>query len=170
MRPSQKDLFEECSRTQLRVKDDEMILPRGVTGFWSVNAAPLPLLDEKAFCQMCYSIALENGGTVTEVDTDTAIRNFYSAKVSRYDQSVFLLQNIHYPYAAFARRDTSGDFIWISQPEWLQLPEGSVRFLSPSELTRDWHDLCGELSPEELEQIRYWNPQTVGEIVFNTWD
>ena len=147
-----------------------MILPRGIAGFWSVNTAPLPLLDEKAFCQMCYSIALENGGTVTEVDTDTAIRNFYSAKLSRYDQSVFLLQNIHYPYAAFAQRDTSGGFIWISQPEWLQLPEGSVRFLSPSELTRDWHDLCGELSSEELEQIHYWNPQTVGEIVFNTWD
>lgn len=147
MRPSQKDLFEECSRTQLRVKDDEMILPRGVTGFWSVNAAPLPLLDEKAFCQMCYSIALENGGTVTELDTGTYPRNFYSAKLSRYDQSIFLLQNIHYPYAAFAQRDTSGGFIWISQPEWLRLPEGSGRFLSPSELTRDWHDLCGELSP-----------------------
>ena len=147
-----------------------MILPRGITGFWSVNAAPLPLLDEKAFCQMCYSIALENGGTVTELDTDTYPRNFYSAKLSRHDQSVFVLQNIHYPYAAFARRDTSGGFIWISQPEWLRLPEGSGRFLSPSELTRDWHDLCGELSPEELEQIHYWNPQTVGEIVFNTWD
>lgn len=147
-----------------------MILPRGITGFWSANTAPLPLLDEKAFCQMCYSIALENGGTVTELDTDTYPRNFYSAKLSRHDQSVFVLQNIHYPYAAFAQRDTSDGFIWISQPEWLQLPEGSVRFLSPSELTRDWHDLCGELSPEDLEQIRYWNPQTVGEIVFNTWD
>ena len=147
-----------------------MILPRGITGFWSVNTAPLPLLDEKAFCQMCYSIALENGGTVTEVDTDTAIRNFYSAKVSRYGQSVFLLQNIHYPYAAFARRDTSGGFIWISQPGWVRRPEGSVRLRSPGERTRDWHDRCGELSPEELEQIHYWNPQTVGEIVFNTWD
>ena len=79
-----------------------MILPRGITGFGSINTVPPLFLDEKAFCQMCYSIALENGGTVTEVDTDTAIRNFYSAKVSRYDQSVFLLQNIHYPYAAFA--------------------------------------------------------------------
>ena len=147
-----------------------MILPRGITGFWSANTAPLPLLDEKAFRQMCHTLSRKNGGAVTEVDTDTAARNFYSAKVSRYGQSVFLLQNIHYPYAAFAQRDTSGGFIWISQPEWLQLPEGSVRFLSPSELTRDWHDLCGELSSEELEQIRYWNPQTVGEIVFNTWD
>lgn len=147
-----------------------MILPRGITGFGSINTDPPLFLDEKAFCRMCHALAQENGGAVTEVDTDTAIRNFYSAKLSRYDQSVFLLQNIHYPYAAFAQRDTSGGFIWISQPEWLQLPEGSVRFLSPSELIRDWHDLRGELSPEELEQIHYWNPQTVGEIVFNTWD
>ena len=154
----------------MQAKDDEMILPRGITGFGSINTNPPLFLDEKAFRRMCHALVRENGGAVTEVDTDTAVRNFYSAKLSRYDQSVFLLQNIHYPYAAFAQRDTSGGFIWISQPEWLQLPEGSVRFLSPSELTRDWHDLCGELSPEELEQIHYWNPQTVGEIVFNTWD
>ena len=48
-----------------------MILPRGITGFWSVNTAPPPFLDKKAFCQMCCSVALENGGTVTELDTDT---------------------------------------------------------------------------------------------------
>ena len=147
-----------------------MILSRGITGFWSVNTAPLPLLDEKAFCQMCYSIALENGGTVTELDTDTYPRNFYSAKLSRYDQSVFLLQNIHYPYITFAQRDAASRFVLISPPDWLQLWDGPVWVLSPNELNQDWHGLCGEMSPEELEQIRYWNPQTVGEIVFNTWD
>ena len=147
-----------------------MILPRGITGFGGINTNPPLFLDEKAFHRMCHALARENGGAVTEVDTDTAVRNFYSAKLSRYDQSVFLLQNIHYPYAAFAQRDASGRFVLTQQPEWLQLPEGSVRFLSPSELIRDWHDLCGELSPEDLDQIHYWNPQTVGEIVFNTWD
>ena len=147
-----------------------MILPRGVTGFWSVNAAPLPLLDEKAFCQMCYSIALENGGTVTELDTDTYPRNFYSAKLSRYDQSVFLLQNIHAPYAAFAQRDASGRFVLTQQPEWIRLLESPVQFLRFDELNQDWRSLRGELSPEELDQIRYWTPQTVGEIIFNTWD
>ena len=170
MRPSQKDLFEECSRTQLRVKDDEMILPRGITGFWGTATAPPPHLDEKAFCQMCYSIAMENGGVVTEVDTDTTARNFYSAKLSRYDQSVFILQNIHYPYIAFAQRDAASRFVLISPPDWLQLSDDPVRVLSPNELNQDWHGLCGELSPEELEQIRYWNPQTVGEIIFNMWD
>ena len=147
-----------------------MILPKGITGFSGTDTAPPPFLDEKVFCQMCYALVRKNGGTVTELDTNTYPRNFYSAKLSRYDQSVFILQNIHYPYIAFARRDADGGFIWISPPEWLQLPEGPVRFLSPSELNRDWRSLCGELSPEELEQIRDWNPQTVGEIIFNTWD
>lgn len=147
-----------------------MILLRGITGFGSINTLPPLFLDEKAFCRMCYSIALENGGTVTELDTDTYPRNFYSAKLSRYDQSVFVLQNIHYPYAAFARRNASGRFVLTQQPEWLQLPESPVQFLSFDKLNQDWRSLCGELSPEELEQIRYWDPQTVGEIIFNTWD
>ena len=112
----------------------------------------------------------ENGGVVTEVDTDTATRSFYSAKLCREDRSVFILQNIHYPYIAVARRDASGGFVLAGQPEWLQLWEASVRFLSPPELNQDWRGLCRGLSPEELEQIRYWNPQTVGEILFNTWD
>ena len=107
---------------------------------------------------------------MTEVDTDTAARNFYSAKLSRYDQSVFILQNIHYPYIAFAQRDASSRFVLIAPPDWLQMSDDPVRVLSPNELNQDWHGLCGELSPEELEQIRYWNPQTVGEIIFNMWD
>ena len=127
-----------------------MILPRGITGFWSINSAPPPLLDEKAFRQMCYTLALKNGGTVSEVDTDTTAKNFYFAKLSRYNQSVFILQNIHYPYAAFAERDDSGGFVLTSQPEWFRLPTGAVHFLSLAELNKDWHNLCGELSPEEL--------------------
>ena len=154
----------------MQAKDDEMILPRGITGFGGINTNPPLFLDEKAFRRMCHALARENGGTVTEVDTDTAVRNFYSAKLSRYDQSVFLLQNIHYPYAAFAQRDTSGRFVLIQQPEWLQRPESPVRFLNLAELNQSWCGLCGGLAPEDLEQIRYWNPQTVGEIVFNTWD
>lgn len=147
-----------------------MILPKGITGFGGVDTAPPPHLDEKAFCQMCYFIAMENGGTVTELDTDTYPRNFYSAKLSRYDDAVFILQNIHCPYIAFARRDNFDRFILTSRPEWLQLSEGSGRFLSPDELNQDWRGLCEELSLEELGQIRYWKPRTVGETIFNTWD
>ena len=137
-----------------------MILLRGITVFGSINTLPPLFLDEKAFCRMCHALARENGGAVTELDTDTYPRNFYSAKLSRYDQSVFLLQNIYYPYAAFDQRDADGRSILTGPPEWLRLPEGTVRFLSPAELNQDWRNLCGELSPEELEQICYWNPKS----------
>lgn len=150
--------------------DGQTLLPRGITGFWSANTLPPPFLDEKAFRRMCHALAGENGGTVTKVDTDTAGRNFWFANLRRWDESVFLLQNIHYPYAAFARQDASGGFVPAGPPKWLPPPEGPVRFLSPAQLNQDWHSLCGELNPEELEQIRYWNPQTVGEIIFHTWD
>ena len=63
-----------------------MILPRGITGFGNINTDPPLFLDEKAFCRMCHALAQENGGAVTEVDTDTAARNFYSAKLSRYGE------------------------------------------------------------------------------------
>lgn len=83
---------------------------------------------------MCHALARKNGGVVTEMDTDTAARNFYAAKLSRYDQSVFILQNIHYPYIAFVQRDASGRFVLISPSDWLQLSDGPVRVLSPNEL------------------------------------
>lgn len=135
-----------------------------------MNDGPPPFLDQKVFRQMCHELAWENGGTVTEVDTDTTARNFYSAKLGRYDDTIFIVQNIHYPYAAFARQDASGGFLLTRKPEWLRLPEGPVHFLSLDELNQDWNSLCEELSPEELEQICYWKAQTVGEIIFNTWD
>ena len=173
-------LFNERQEGFVRIFDSERekcpqpdglpIFPRGITGFGGADTEPTLFLDEKVFHRMCYALARANGGTVAEVDTDITTRNFYFAKICRYGDFVFLLQNAHAPYAAFARQDTSGGFVLTQQPEWLQVPEGPVRFLSLAEQNQDWHGLCGELSPEELEQIRYWNAQTVGEIIWNHWD
>ena len=107
---------------------------------------------------------------MAEVDTDTTARSFYFAQICKYESSIFVLQNAHYPYAAFAQRDPFGGFTLTQQPKWLQLPESPVHVLSLDELNQDWHSLCKELSQEELEQINFWRPQTVGEIIFNTWD
>lgn len=145
-------LQKSCSQT---------LIPWGISEFWRVNAAPPPFLDGEVFCQMCYALVRKNGGTVAEVDTDTAIRNFYFTKLSRYDQFVFILQDIHDPYGAFAQRDTSSAFVLTNPSEWLQLPEGQVHFQSLAKLNQDWRGLGRELSPEDLEQIRYWKSQTV---------
>ena len=88
-----------------------MQLPKGITGFWSGDTEPPPFLDEKAFRQLCHTLARETGGTVTEMDT-AAGGNFYFAGIRRYDDTVFVLQNRHFPYAAFARRGPSGRMVF----------------------------------------------------------
>lgn len=119
---------------------------------------------------MCYTLARENGAAVTEIELDTTARNFYAAQIQKYDDAIFILQNVHSPYAAFARKDIFGGFVFAQQPKWFRLSEGQRRFLRVGELALDWRGLCEALSPEEQEQIRYWKAQTVGEILFHTWD
>lgn len=48
---------------------------------------------------------------------DISRRNFYCAQIRRHDDFIFILQNIHYPYAAFAGQDDSGGFVLTSQSE-----------------------------------------------------
>jgi hypothetical protein len=31
-------------------------------------------------------------------------------------------------------------------------------------------ELLADLSPAELEQVKYWKPQRIGDVVFNCWD
>ncbi|MFK0223759.1 hypothetical protein ACIQWN_36940 [Streptomyces vinaceus] len=57
-------------------------------------------------------------------------------------------------------------------PAWADVFEMSgFRLLDVEELSMP---LAGadisELAEEELEQVRYWNPSSVGELMFNWWD
>lgn len=45
------------------------------------------------------------------------------------------------------------------------------QLLSPSLLERSIDVvLLDALAPAEQEQLRYWQPNTIGEILFNFWD
>lgn len=51
-------------------------------------------------------------------------------KVLRYDDSILLLQNIHYPYGALAERVALDDIVFVEPPEPFRLCGYPVRFLS----------------------------------------
>ena len=47
----------------------------------------------------------------------------------------------------------------------------SFECISSDELARELTtDALKELNSVELSQVRYWKPQTIGEVVFNWWD
>lgn len=146
------------------------MLPKGITGLGQRDNASIPIQDQRLFRQLCYSIARENHGTVLMISCDITGKNFYSAQIKRYHTTFYILQNIYYPYIAFAASIDFGRIAFIDIPHDLNIPVANIHLLTPSELDQDFHNLVSNLSESEMEQIRYWNPQTVKEIIFNFWD
>lgn len=147
-----------------------MILLRGISGFWDAKTKPPPL-EVRKHSDRCVTCWPETTEGLWQKWMQTPPQGVsILPRSTKYESSIFVLQNDHYLYAAFAQRDPFGGFTLTQQPKWLQLPESPVHVLSLDELNQDWHSLCKELGQEDLEQINFWRPQTVGEIIFNTWD
>ena len=147
------------------------LLPRGITGFWSVREeAPPEILEELCFRQLCYAAARELRGRVLQIDTDLTVRNFYWAHLQLPEARLYLLENVCYPYLAWAEALERGRIAFADPPVRFRPADWSVRLLTAAQLAQDWRGLCRDLSPAELRQIQTEQPRTVGEIVFNFWD
>ena len=109
-------------------------------------------------------------GAVRSLDHDLSGKNFYAARLELCHTPCVLLVNAHHPYGAFAPSlDPWPPFFWDPPVDPAPfLPE--VQWMTAAQLQQDWHGAVGELGEAEIEQIRYWNPRTVGEILFNFWD
>ena len=78
------------------------------------------------------------------------------------------MENAYYPWIAFAKNLDFTRIEFIESP--FDIIYTNVNVLTLPELEQSWHDIVGELSKAELEQIKYWKPNTVGDIIFNFWD
>lgn len=77
--------------------------------------------------------------------------------------------NAYYTYFAFASSINDNiTFINISNMNKSVLMK--YGWLNKNQLNESYHDILNLLSPIELEQINYWKPQTIGEIIYNYWD
>ncbi|MER6473230.1 hypothetical protein [Streptomyces collinus] len=61
---------------------------------------------------------------------------------------------------------------FTSPPAWADAFEpGGFRLLNVEELSTPLTAAdTSELAEAELEQVRYWRPSTIGELMFNWWD
>lgn len=140
----------------------------GITGFRNLNDPYIFERDEQEFKKFCYSIATCYHCVVISFDFDLTSKNFYSAEIKTEQDSLYLLGNAYYPWIAFAKNWSFEKIEFIDSP--FTLIDSNVHVLTLSDLQQDWHDIVGELSKAELEQVKYWKPNTIGDIVFNFWD
>jgi len=144
-------------------------LPNGITGFRSSIDQELPVMDLVEFKQLCYSFIRQIGGNVKSYNHDTSQQNFYTVEYDCLGETMLILLNHHYPLLAFASS--------LDRLTFLDVPGISTKFRPYyTVLTKD--NLNSPITPKhlsalskaELTQISYWNPKTVGEIIFNHWD
>ncbi|MBQ4870072.1 hypothetical protein IHQ11_26860 [Priestia megaterium] len=97
-----------------------------------------------------------------------------------FNREIYVLLNAYYPFLAFASTVEFQHINFINDP---MLSKDFIPFykvLSKEELHEplDIRNSRGKVSLEnendlnssELEQIDYWKPNTVGEVMFNFWD
>ncbi|GID97405.1 hypothetical protein Adi01nite_68170 [Amorphoplanes digitatis] len=149
-----------------------MKLPPGATGF---DAAPDTGTDLSAFTAICHHAARAVGGTVSQIVPANVTPNFHTAEIARRGLRTRVLGHTTIAAVAFAEPWPAADLrvTFTDRPDLAAaLQEVSdLRILTKQQLDSPiaTADLTA-LTAGEHEQITYWQPHTIGELLFNYWD
>ena len=143
-----------------------LTLPRGATGFDAAEVDAGALL--RTFASFCHQAARAVSGTVLGVTSAGVTPSFHKAEVRVQHRDVAVLRHVVLPFVAF--RDAEG---FVDHPGLAAAitSVSELRILTRGELETPLSrvDLSG-LGREEHDQIAYWQPGTVGDLLFNDWD
>lgn len=151
-----------------------MLLEKGITGFFEYGDPFIPELDYASFQRMCYAVR-DRQWQMTGIFCPDHTNYFYAHFQGCYStgeterQEVYILQNKYYPIVAMTKELSLYEkvFIDITDP-FLPFIDGEL--ISAEILNEAFHDSQHHLSDAELQQIRYWKPVSIGNIIFNEWD
>jgi len=154
-----------------------MIVQRGITSFFNWDErGVIPEFSIAEFKSIVFAVAAPLGYAVSSVAERGVTPSFHSALLSKGDNAVSILGHSTYPIFAFA--------------EPLQMHSCQLRFVDSEPLSREIATLfpdvtvatttelnrkladndLAKLDAAELEQVKYWEPKSVGDVAFNWWD
>lgn len=150
-----------------------MLLEKGITGFFEYGDCIMPELDYTAFQRMCYTVRNKQWN-MTGIFRPEHTNYFYAHFQGCYDteqmekQEVYLLQNKYYPIIAMTKELSLYEKVFIDITDPFRIIDGEI--ISAEILNEAFDDTQYHLSNVELQQIRYWKPVSIGNIIFNEWD
>ncbi|MDA7977835.1 MAG: hypothetical protein MPJ50_03575 [Pirellulales bacterium] len=154
-----------------------MELQRGTTGFRHVDDAPLPSTDARQFRADLYLVAREVSAKVvyTPRRNPSGECSFYDALAEVDGLQIRILLNVTHPLLAFA-----DDWVSVGSPiQFIDSHElgsafstlGRYSVLKPTILNMPvTKDVFSQLAEAEVEQMEYWKPNRIGDLIFNYWD
>jgi hypothetical protein len=150
-----------------------MKLPPGATGF---NPRPGDQADLRAFSAVCHDAARAVDATVIASVTPAGVTpSFHTLDIAHARPHITVLRHIALPFIAFALPGASGDatVAFVDRPDLAaaitNLTDAEVLPVDQLRTPLSKVDLSA-LDSHEHDQINYWKPTTVGELLFNFWD
>lgn len=149
-----------------------MKLPPGATGF---NPRPGHQADLDVFTAVCHHAARAIDATLTGVTPAGVTPSFHAVDITHAQHHIAVLRHVTLPLIVFVRPRTSGDVTvtFIDQPDLAaaitNLTDAQILTAEQLRTPLSQVDLSA-LDPAEHDQIGYWKPATVGELLFNFWD
>ncbi|MGO1053227.1 hypothetical protein [Crossiella sp. CA198] len=148
-----------------------MRLPHGSTSFNVTTPGPGP----KQFRTLITAVAREFGAHVEEFLLPDGTPNHVIARLRERERRFELRCHDSLFLLAFAEVSTTPGAppVFRDEPRWAELLQARSEFrvYTKEELDTPLSRVdLSELNPVEHKQIRYWRPDTVGELTFNHWD
>lgn len=153
-----------------------MILRKGITSFFVHR--DIPEFRFGCFHQIVISFAKPMGYEIVEMKERGVTPNFHLATLkrqkSREDDTISILGHASFPIIAFAEPLVTCEIRFrnafaIASRINVLFPEMTIATCEELSRKIEKSDL-EQLDRIEREQIKYWKPQTIGELAFNWWD
>jgi hypothetical protein len=140
--------------------------------------ADRPALSQPAVTALLHFIARECHWRIDSFDWRQIHRTYHECKVQKEGDGFSVFVGADAPILAMARVSADGEKKYFDDPAVLTAATGyyaqTLEVLPAAELLSDLSDderawLRG-FSKRMAYDLNYWNPQTVGDVVFNHWD
>jgi hypothetical protein len=157
-----------------------LFLLNGVTGFYGSKDDQPPSHSKNDVKREFYNAVNKvDGKTIDFIEPDYP-KSYYEGIFKYNRRTISAFFNAYHPMMAFVSKVNDFNFTFIDVPELFNGFGSYFRILSVKDLNTPFEikQVKGkivvrnkhQLKDVELEQALHWKPQTIGEVIFNSWD
>lgn len=97
--------------------------------------------------------------------------NVHKIRLEARGIRITLLLNAFHPLVGFAEAEEHEPIFTDIPESFLRAAQRTFTFLDKAVLTAPPDEAAlSRLAPAEIEQLNYWRPRRLGDIIFNHWD
>ncbi|QUG41645.1 hypothetical protein KD050_20670 [Psychrobacillus sp. INOP01] len=144
-----------------------MRLPKGITGFIDDIEE---VIDGQQFKKICYEVLREAKGEILKWEGPLYPHNYFKVQIRINEELFYILLNEYYPYLAFAKKWEDVVIEFTDLPTLTRGFKEYYTVLTKKVLNLPFSKKEHDLDEVELRQAAYWQPRSIGEVIFNCWD